>query len=63
MTGNDIQIRESIIDSCRRMNALGINQGTSSRNISVRHGDGMLVTPDEHALRRDATRRHRLHER
>ena len=26
------------------MNALGINQGTSG-NISVRHADGLLVTP------------------
>jgi len=36
--------RQSIIDACRRMNALGINQGTSG-NISLRHGDGMLITP------------------
>jgi L-fuculose-phosphate aldolase len=26
------------------MNALGINQGTSG-NISIRHGDGLLITP------------------
>jgi L-fuculose-phosphate aldolase len=36
--------RQSIIDACRRMNALGINQGTSG-NISLRHDDGMLITP------------------
>ena len=36
--------RQAIIDACRRMNALGINQGTSG-NISLRHGDGMLITP------------------
>jgi L-fuculose-phosphate aldolase len=36
--------RQAIIDSCRRMNALGINQG-SSGNISMRHHDGMLITP------------------
>src|ERR1700750_3018260 len=36
--------RQAIIDACRRMNALGINQGTSG-NISVRHGDGLLITP------------------
>ena len=36
--------RQSIIDACLRMNVLGINQGTSG-NISLRHGDGMLVTP------------------
>ena len=36
--------RQSIIDACLRMNALGINQGTSG-NISVRHSDGLLITP------------------
>jgi L-fuculose-phosphate aldolase len=36
--------RQSIIDACLRMNALGINQGTSG-NISIRHGDGLLITP------------------
>jgi L-fuculose-phosphate aldolase len=36
--------RQAIIDACRRMNALGINQGTSG-NISLRHEDGMLITP------------------
>ena len=35
--------RQSVIDACLRMNALGINQGTSG-NISVRHGDGLLIT-------------------
>ncbi|WP_395065589.1 L-fuculose-phosphate aldolase [Paraburkholderia silvatlantica] len=44
MNQQDIQKRQSIIDACRRMNALGVNQGTSG-NISVRHADGMLVTP------------------
>jgi L-fuculose-phosphate aldolase len=41
---NDSEKRQSIIDACLRMNALGINQGTSG-NISLRHGDGMLITP------------------
>jgi L-fuculose-phosphate aldolase len=36
--------RQSIIDACRSMNALGINQGTSG-NISLRDGDGFLITP------------------
>jgi L-fuculose-phosphate aldolase len=36
--------RQSIIDACLRMNELGINQGTSG-NISLRHDDGMLITP------------------
>lgn len=37
-------IRRSIVDSCRAMNASGLNQGTSG-NISVRLGDRMLITP------------------
>jgi len=36
--------RQSIIDACRSMNALGINQGTSG-NISLRHNTGLLITP------------------
>ncbi|QOZ48627.1 class II aldolase [Bradyrhizobium sp. CCBAU 53340] len=44
MTADELDKRQAIIDACRRMNALGINQGTSG-NISVRHGDGILVTP------------------
>jgi len=41
---NDREKRQSIIDACLRMNTLGINQGTSG-NISLRHGDGMFITP------------------
>lgn len=37
-------LREEIIAQCRRMNALGLNQGTSG-NISARFGDRMLITP------------------
>src|SRR5947207_12806298 len=40
----DREKRQSIIDACRSMNALGINQGTSG-NISLRHGEGLLITP------------------
>lgn len=36
--------RQSMIDACRSMNALGINQGTSG-NISLRDGEGFLITP------------------
>ena len=36
--------RQSIIDACRSMNALGVNQGTSG-NISLRDGKGLLITP------------------
>ena len=40
----DLHIRRDIVEACRRMNALGINQGTSG-NISVRQGGAMLITP------------------
>jgi len=43
-TADDKEKRQSIINACLRMNALGINQGTSG-NISLRHGQGMLITP------------------
>jgi len=36
--------RKAIIASCLEMNRVGINQGTSG-NISVRHEDGLLITP------------------
>jgi L-fuculose-phosphate aldolase len=36
--------RQSIVEACRQMNVLGINQGTSG-NISVRHGGAMLISP------------------
>jgi L-fuculose-phosphate aldolase len=44
ISGAENEKRQAVIDACRRMNALGINQGTSG-NISVRHGEGMLITP------------------
>src|SRR5690349_1936993 len=44
MTRGERAKRQAIIDACRQMNALGINQGTSG-NISVRHGDTMLISP------------------
>ncbi len=36
--------RLAIISACREMNASGLNQGTSG-NISIRHGDRMLISP------------------
>jgi L-fuculose-phosphate aldolase len=44
MSADEGEKRQAIIDACRRMNGLGINQGTSG-NISLRHQDGMLITP------------------
>ena len=37
-------MRAAIVTACRAMNTLGLNQGMSG-NISVRHGDGLLITP------------------
>lgn len=37
-------LRQEIIDTCRAMNGLGINQGTSG-NVSARAGEGFLITP------------------
>lgn len=37
-------LRRQLVDSARRMNALGINQGTSG-NLSVRCPGGLLITP------------------
>jgi L-fuculose-phosphate aldolase len=41
---DEFAIRQSIVDACREMTTLGINQGTSG-NISVRWDDGLLITP------------------
>ena len=40
----DTALRRKMIDTCLRMNASGLNQGTSG-NLSVRAGDGFLITP------------------
>ncbi|MBO9455833.1 class II aldolase/adducin family protein [Paracoccus sp. R12_1] len=44
MTDDERALRSELIESCRNMNRLGINKGTSG-NISVRHGDGFLISP------------------
>jgi len=38
-----LRLREQVIETCLRMNAEGINQGTSG-NVSVRTDEGFLVT-------------------
>jgi L-fuculose-phosphate aldolase len=38
------EIRERIVETCRAMERAGINQGTAG-NLSVRHGEGFLITP------------------
>lgn len=44
MTKEDLALRTELIEACRSMNSLGINKGTAG-NISVRHGDGFLISP------------------
>jgi L-fuculose-phosphate aldolase len=41
---NHLALRQGIIDTCREMNASGLNQGTSG-NVSHRIEGGMLITP------------------
>lgn len=40
----ELPLRRKIVELCLRMNATGLNQGTSG-NISARHGGCMLITP------------------
>lgn len=44
MDTTEKKLRQDIIAACIEMNATGLNQGTSG-NISMRHGDRMLITP------------------
>jgi L-fuculose-phosphate aldolase len=44
MKQDELTLRQAIVDQCRRMNAIGLNQGTSG-NISARHRERMLITP------------------
>ena len=41
---NDLALRKEIIDNGLKLNTTGLNQGTSG-NLSVRSGDGFLITP------------------
>lgn len=41
---SEAALRRELLDHCLRMNASGINRGTSG-NLSVRCGDGLLITP------------------
>ncbi|MBK5934577.1 L-fuculose-phosphate aldolase [Rhodovulum imhoffii] len=44
MTVSEQDRRQAIIRACLDMNRLGLNQG-SSGNISLRHAEGLLITP------------------
>jgi L-fuculose-phosphate aldolase len=67
---DELAIRRSIVEACREMNSVGLNQGTSG-NISVRWREGLLITPsglpyermtaeDIVAMQLDGTCEHRL---
>ncbi|TQV83077.1 class II aldolase/adducin family protein [Denitrobaculum tricleocarpae] len=40
----ELEIRKAIIENCLKMNATGLNQGTSG-NLSARYKDVMIITP------------------
>ncbi|GJE55766.1 MULTISPECIES: class II aldolase/adducin family protein [Methylobacterium] len=40
----EFAVRQSIVDAARSLSGLGLNHGTSG-NVSVRWGDGLLITP------------------
>lgn len=44
MTDAELTLRQQMVRTCRKMNETGINQGTAG-NLSVRLGDGFLITP------------------
>jgi L-fuculose-phosphate aldolase len=44
MTKEERSLRQEMVATCRAMDAKGINQGTAG-NLSVRHGEGFLITP------------------
>jgi L-fuculose-phosphate aldolase len=44
MKSKERAVRDEIVASCRRMNELRINQGTSG-NVSARWKDGLLISP------------------
>jgi len=44
MNEDTFTLRREMVSICRRMNSSGINQGTAG-NLSVRHGEGFLITP------------------
>ena len=44
MNKDELTLRHAIIAQCRRMNAIGLNQGTLG-NISARCGGRLLITP------------------
>ena len=43
-TSSESALRRAVVEASNRIIALGLSQGTSG-NVSVRFGDGFLVTP------------------
>lgn len=43
-SGDDVALREAAVAAIRRLDALGMNRG-STGNLSHRHREGMLITP------------------
>lgn len=41
---NEAQLREALVENCRALERMNINQGTAG-NLSARCGDAMLITP------------------
>jgi L-fuculose-phosphate aldolase len=44
MPPDEATLRDSAVAAVRRLDALGMNRG-STGNVSLRHGEGMLITP------------------
>jgi L-fuculose-phosphate aldolase len=44
MTDQEAELRQSLVQTCREMQAKGLTKGTSG-NISVRSGEGFLISP------------------
>jgi L-fuculose-phosphate aldolase len=44
MSGDESELRDAAVAAVRRLDALGMNRG-STGNLSLRQGEGMLITP------------------
>ena len=44
MDTTETKLRGAVVDTCRAMDRLGLTRGTSG-NVSVRSGDGLLISP------------------
>lgn len=44
MQDDEAALRADMVATCRKMNAIGLNQGTAG-NLSIRHAGALLITP------------------